>query len=97
MILYLLLACTYTVDNYWTDLAQAHCQCSQEGDVANCVDEWEVRYENSEAWASCQNEPSPISRSDTRQWAKDYTNQCRLPDTPVLYPDNPDWSSECGS
>jgi hypothetical protein len=93
MILYLLLACTYTVDNYWTDLAQAHCQCSQEGDVANCVNEWEVRYENSEAWASCQNEPSPI----TRQWAKDYTNQCRLPDTPVLYPDNPDWSSECGS
>ncbi len=97
MILLLLAACTYTVDNYWTDLAEAHCQCTQEGDVSNCVGQWEVRYENTAAYEACHSEPSPISRQDTRQWVNDYTATCILPDTPVLYPDDPAWSETCGS
>ncbi|MED5370120.1 MAG: hypothetical protein VX899_03815 [Myxococcota bacterium] len=91
----LLLACTYTVEDYWADLSEAHCTCTQDGDVPTCMEEWEARYSSTDAWAQCRDEDSPITRSEARQWVNDYTDACRLPDSPVLYPDDPDWSQQC--
>lgn len=96
MLLLLTLACAYSVEDWWTDLAQAHCQCEYPDlKRADCVDEQMAFYAESAEYAACADEPAPVAREDVRLWVHDYTESCRTPYQPAPQPEDPSWAADC--
>ncbi len=94
-VLFLLLACAYTVDDYWSDLTKAHCKCEQEQPWRDCQDDWMAVYEEG-PYAACAENPSPVPRAEVKEWVKDYTENCIDPDEPFPEPEDPEWYESCG-
>ena len=93
--LFLLLACTYTVDDYWSDLTKAHCKCDDERPWRDCQDEWLETYEAG-PYAACADSEAPVSRTEMKEWVRDYTENCIQPDEPIPTIEDPTWFETCG-
>ncbi|MCB9764666.1 MAG: hypothetical protein H6739_33130 [Alphaproteobacteria bacterium] len=92
----LLLGCAYTVEDWWTDLARAHCDCEYDDlKRRDCVDDWMADVEASADWAACHDELAPVAREDVRAWTSDYTETCRPPASPSPQPEDPNWAEAC--
>ena len=96
MLLMLSLACTYTAEDYWKDLAEVHCRCSRdEQEWRDCRTELLEVYQDLPYWADCHDDPSPIAREDVKAWAKDTTESCRDADEALPEPSDPFWFESC--
>jgi hypothetical protein len=96
MLLLLSLACTYTAEDYWKDLAEVHCRCSRDAEEwRDCRAELMDVYEDLPYWEACHDDPAPLGRTEVRAWAKDATENCREPDEPLDEPADPLWFESC--
>ncbi|MCB9746636.1 MAG: hypothetical protein H6740_28935 [Alphaproteobacteria bacterium] len=94
--LLLLSACAYDVEAWWTDLAQAHCDCQYPDEVRrDCVAEQMAAYQGAPEWEACHDDPAPVSRKAVQAWIQDYTDTCRVPAAPAPTPEDPNWSASC--
>lgn len=96
MLLLLALACGYSVQDWWKDLAQAHCQCEY-GDIkrSECVDEQMAIYAETPEYAACADEAAPVTRDEVKTWVDNYTSDCRTPYEPAPQPEDPNWAASC--
>lgn len=95
MLLWMLLACGYSVEDWWKDLAQAHCDCTEPDNTRACTQELMGVYEGSPDWARCYDEAAPVDREDVRVWVKEYTETCQPPALAAPQPADPNWTTEC--
>ena len=96
MLLLLSLACTYTAEDYWTDLAEVHCKCSREDEQwRDCRTEWMEVYESSSYWDACYDDPAPVDRTEVKEWVRDTTESCREADEAPPEPADPFWFESC--
>lgn len=94
----LLAGCAYSVEDWWTDLAQAHCDCQYPDDRrSQCVDEvFEEVWMASPEWDACRDEAAPVERSEMRAWSRRYTENCDELELDPPQPEDPNWAATCG-
>ena len=91
----LMLACTYTVEDWWVDQADGYCTCNFPETYDTCFSRQMNGYEAGEFWASCADELAPVDQGEVRAWYRDFTENCDRPAQDEPTPDNPEWFMEC--
>ena len=91
----LLLACAYTVEDWWADQADGFCTCNYAGTYDQCVQDQLASFQDSEYWDSCFDDPAPVERADVRAWYQDYTENCNRPAEDEPAPADAEWYLEC--
>lgn len=95
MFLTLMLGCTYTVQDWWTDQADGFCTCNFPETYDTCFDQQMNAYEGTEFWDSCFDDVAPVDKNDVRTWYRDFTENCNLPEVSEPTPEDPEWFAEC--
>jgi hypothetical protein len=95
LLLMFVIGCGYSVEAWWTDLAEAHCRCVAPEDWRECLDEQMLIYESAPEWAACHDEAAPVDREAVNEWTKDYSDACRTPSEPAPEPEDPNWADAC--
>ena len=95
MLLWMLLACGYSVEDWWRDLSDAHCSCTEPNDKRQCVQDLMDVYEGSPDWEACYDEAAPVDRAEVKAWVKSYTETCSPPAQAAPQPEDPNWTMEC--
>lgn len=96
MLILLSVACTYTAEAYWKDLAEAHCKCEREEEAwRDCRKEWMAVYEGQPYYEACYDDPAPVERSEVRDWVRETTENCRSTDEELPEPADPFWFEDC--
>ena len=93
MLLFTLFAC-YTTADYWEDVAEAHCSCSEPSQIELCVEEQLAVYDESGMSDACGADDAPVGWMEVNSWASDYTADCDLADSEPPYVEEEYWA-EC--
>ncbi len=94
MLILTLLACAYSVEDWWNDQARAVCTCEQSEPARTCRLELVEDFKAGE-YGDCADDPAPVDREQMKDWLRDYTDNCVLPDDERPQPADPDWFLEC--
>ena len=91
----LLSGCTYTVEDWWTDVVEGYCFCNYPATEDECFDaQWEA-YQETDYWDACHDDEAPVDKSEVRAWYTDYTENCDLPDMEEPRAEDPYWFESC--
>lgn len=91
----LMLACSYTVEDWWLDQADGFCTCNFPETYDDCLSQQLYGYESGEFYEVCYDDAAPVERSAVRAWYRDFTENCQRPAQEEPTPENPEWFQEC--
>lgn len=78
LLLPLMLAGCYTLENYWEDVAEVHCHCLEPSGKDACVEEHMAALEDEGLIEACGQEEPPASWREVLKWRQEYTAACDL-------------------
>lgn len=73
----MLMGC-YTLESYWEDVAEVHCQCLEPSLKDTCVADQMAAMEESGLLEACGDEPPPATWREMVKWRQEFTAECDL-------------------
>ena len=92
----LLLGCTYTVADWFDDIADGYCSCHEPETYDACMERQLSGYEDDwDFWGVCADDDAPVERGDVRAWYREYEDTCDFPSADEPSAEDPYWFESC--